>query len=158
MANKKDKQNRFAKTVNIKNKRANFEYEILDTFVAGVVLKGTEIKSIRESKVSLTDAFCVVDRGEVYVKQMHITPFSHGTDQNHDETRVRKLLLNKKEITKINSKLEEKGLTLIVRRLFINDRGYAKLELGLAKGKKLHDKRESIKEKDIKRDLQRIKY
>lgn len=153
----KDKQ-RFARTVNIKNGRAGFEFEFLDKYVAGMQLMGTEIKSIRENQVSLQEAYCYFKQGELYVKQMHIAPYAQGTHYNHESDRERKLLLTKRELTKLNEKSKEKGLSIIPTRLFITDRGFAKLEIALGRGKKLHDKRDSIKEKDIKRDLQRMNF
>lgn len=152
------KQNKFEKHINIKNRKASFEYEFLDKYVAGIMLKGTEIKSIREGKVSLTEAFCFFRNGELFIKQMHIAPYVLATYYNHDAVRERKLLLGKKELNKLESKFEEKGLSIIPVRLFINDRGLAKLEIALARGKKLHDKRQNIKEKDAKRDLDRMAY
>jgi SsrA-binding protein len=121
-------------------------------------LKGTEIKSIREGKVSLTEAFCFFRNGELFIKQMHIAPYVLATYYNHDAVRERKLLLSKKELNKLESKYEEKGLSIIPIRMFINDRGLAKLEIALARGKKIHDKRQNIKEKDAKRDLDRMAY
>ncbi|MGD1841717.1 MAG: SsrA-binding protein SmpB [Thermonemataceae bacterium] len=143
------------KTVNIKNRRASFEYQFLDTYVAGIVLTGTEIKSIRQGKVQLQSAYCYFEEGELWVQQMHISPYEEGTHYNHEPARKRKLLLTKRELRKLEKKMEEKGLTIVVRRLFINDKGYAKLEIALAKGKKLYDKREDLKEKDAKRSLDR---
>jgi len=122
-----------------------------------MALKGTEIKSIREGKVNLQDGYCYFNNGEVFVKGITINAYAQGTHYNHEVARERKLLLKKSEIKKAEAKVEEKGLTLIPLRLFINNRGYAKLEIALAKGKKLHDKRTSIKEKDVKRELSRIK-
>lgn len=152
------KTNRFEKRINIKNRKASYEFEFLDTYVAGIMLKGTEIKSIREGKASLTEAFCYFRNGELYIKQMHIAPYAMASVYNHEAVRDRKLLLSKKELDKLESKLEEKGLTIIPVRLFINDRGLAKVEIALGRGKKLHDKRESIKNKDAKRDLDRMAY
>jgi SsrA-binding protein len=146
------------KIINIKNKKASYEFEFIDKFVAGLVLTGTEIKSIREGKVSLTEAFCYFRREELYIKQMHIAPYTMAASYNHDAVRERKLLLNKKELNKLQTKFAEKGLSIIPLRIFINDRGLAKMEIALAKGKKIHDKRDSIKEKDAKRDLQRMAY
>lgn len=154
----KDKNNRFSKIINIRNKKAGFEFEFLDTFIAGLVLTGTEIKSIREGKVSLTEAYCYFKRGELYIKQMHIAPYSMAASYNHDAVRERKLLLNKKELEKLESKFAEKGLSIIPVRIFINDKGLAKIEIALARGKKLHDKRQDIKEKDVKRELDRMKF
>jgi SsrA-binding protein len=151
------KQQRFSNDINIKNRQAGFEYELLDRYVAGMVLMGTEIKSIREGKVNLQDGYCYLSNGEVFVKGINITPYAQGTHYNHEATRERKLLLKRSEIKKLEGKVEEKGLTLVPTRLFINDRGMAKLEFALAKGKKIHDKRDSIKERDAKRELSRLK-
>ncbi len=156
MAKAKDKE-RFSNNINIVNRRAKFEYEFIDEYVAGMQLQGTEIKSIREGKVTLQDAYCYFRSGELYIKQMHIALYSQGTYNNHAEDRERKLLLTKRELDKLSSKAKEKGLSIIPRKLFINDRGFAKLSIVLAKGKKLHDKRDSIKEKDIKRDMERMR-
>ncbi|MGY6741505.1 MAG: SsrA-binding protein [Cecembia sp.] len=155
MGNEKKK---FDKIINIRNKKASYEFEFLDTFIAGIALKGTEIKSIREGKVSLTEAYCYFKRGELFIKQMHIAPYSMAASYNHDAVRERKLLLNKKELDKLESKFEEKGLSIIPVRIFINDKGLAKLEIALARGKKLHDKRQDIKEKDVKRELDRMRF
>ncbi len=149
---------RFSNTVNIRNRQASFGYELLDTYVAGLVLKGTEIKSIREGKVNLQDGYVYFNGEEAFVKGVNISPFSQGTHYNHEAARDRKLLMKKSEIQKLKAKSEEKGLTIVPVRLFINDRGYAKLEIALARGKKTHDKRESIKERDIKRELLRTKF
>ncbi|MDN4164363.1 SsrA-binding protein SmpB [Cytophagales bacterium LB-30] len=157
MTKPKDKK-RFSNDINIRNKRANFEYELLESFYAGMVLRGTEIKSIKEGKVNLQDAFCLFHREELYVRGLKISAYEMGTHFNHDPDRERKLLLKKVELRKLEKKMEEKGLTLIPVRLFINERGFAKLEIALAKGKKLHDKRDSIKERDVKRELDRMKY
>lgn len=153
----KDKQ-RFARTVNIKNRKAGYEFEFLDKYVAGMQLMGTEIKSIRESLVNMQDAFCYFKGEELFVKQLHISPYAQGTHYNHVSDRERKLLLNKRELAKLGEKSKEKGLSIIPTRLFITDRGFAKLEIILGRGKKLHDKRDSIKEKDVKRDLERLNY
>lgn len=149
---------KFEKIINIRNKKASYEFEFIDTYKAGLVLKGTEIKSIREGKVSLTEAYCFFRKGELFIKQMHIAPYSMASSYNHDAVRERKLLLQQKEIDKIESKFEEKGLSIIPVRIFINDKGLAKLEIALARGKKVHDKRQSIKEKDSKRELARMKF
>jgi len=151
------KEKRFSNTVNIRNKRASFEFEFIEKFTAGVVLTGTEIKSIREGKVHLQDGFCVFHNQELFLHQVTISPYKQGGHYNHIGDRERKLLLNKRELKKLKSKLEEKGLSIIPIRLYINERGLAKIEIALAKGKKLYDKRDSIKEKDVKRDLQRLK-
>jgi len=151
------KQQRFSNAINIRNRQAGFEYELLDKYTAGMVLTGTEIKSIREGKVNLQDGYCYINNGEFFVKGINITPYAEGTHYNHEATRERKLLLKKSEIKKLESKAEEKGFTLVPTRLFINERGLAKLEIAVARGKKLHDKRDSIKERDAKRELDRLK-
>ena len=153
----KDKQ-RFSSNVNIKNRKASFEYEFLEKYLAGMALRGTEIKSIREGRVNLQEAYCTFYGEELWVQNMHISAYEEGNILNHEPLRQRKLLLKKKELRKLKTKLEEKGLTIVPIRLFITDRGFAKLEIALAKGKKIHDKRESIKEKDIKRELSRVKF
>ncbi len=145
------------KTVNIKNKRASFEYQFMDTYVTGIMLTGTEIKSIRQQKVNLQDAYAYVKDNELYVKQMNIARYDEGTHYNHDPLRDRKLLLKKSEIKKIVARLDP-GLTIIPLRLFINDRGFAKLEIALAKGKKLFDKRDDIKARDVTREMAQEKY
>lgn len=149
---------RFSKTVNIRNRQAGFEYELLDKYVAGIVLTGTEIKSIREGKVNLQDGYCYFNNGEAFVKGVNISPYAQGTHYNHEATRERKLLLKRSEIRKLEARTEEKGLTLVPLRLFINDRGFAKMEIAIARGKKLHDKRDSIKEREAKRELDRMKF
>ncbi len=149
---------RFSDTINIRNRQASFQYELLDKLVAGIALKGTEIKSIREGKVNLQDGYCYFSNGEAFVKGINISPYSQGTHYNHEAARERKLLLKKSELNKLEARVEEKGLSLIPTRIFINDRGLAKLEIAVARGKKLHDKRDSIKEKDLKRELSRVKF
>ena len=148
---------KFSKLINIKNKKASFEYYFLEKFTAGIVLQGTEIKSIRLGKVNLQDAYCIFMHEELFVKSMHISPYTSGTHFNHEPKRDRKLLLNKKELKKLRTKSTEKGLTIIPTRIFINDKGLAKLEIALAQGKKTYDKREDIKAKDMKRELARLK-
>jgi len=148
---------RFSNDINIRNKQVGFQYELLEKFTAGIMLMGTEIKSIREGKVNLQDGYCYFNNGEIFVKGVNITAYAQGTHYNHEAARDRKLLLKKSELKRLEGKVEEKGLTLVPTRLFINDRGLAKLEIAIGRGKKLHDKRESIKEKDIKRELSRIK-
>lgn len=145
------------KDINIKNRRATFDYAISDTFTAGIVLTGTEIKSIREGKASLVDSFCYIDNGEVWVKNMYIAEYFYGTYNNHAERRDRKLLLNKKEIQKLDKSNKEAGFTIIPLRLFINERGLAKLVIGIARGKKEYDKRQSIKEREDKLAMARMK-
>ncbi|MES2592607.1 MAG: SsrA-binding protein SmpB [Bacteroidota bacterium] len=142
-------------SINIKNKKASFEYSFIDKYIAGIQLTGTEIKSIREGKSNINDAFCVFLKEELFVRNMHIAPYFNGTYNNVEEKRDRKLLLNKKELNKLEGKLIDKGLTIIPFRLFINEKGYAKLEIALAKGKKLYDKRDDIKKKDIEREMNR---
>ena len=143
--------------INIKNRKASHEYEFIDKFVAGVVLKGTEIKSIRNSQVTMSDAHCVFIENELWIKNLHISEYSNGGYVNHEPKRERKLLLNRQELEKINGKVTTKGMTIIPTRLFVNDKGRAKLEIAVAKGKKLFDKRESLKDKDNKRELDRMK-
>lgn len=151
-------KDRFSNNINIRNRQAGFEYELLDKYVAGIVLTGTEIKSIREGKVNLQDGYCYLNNGEIFVKGVNISPYAQGTHYNHEATRERKLLLKRSEIKKLEGKIEEKGLTLVPLRLFINDRGFAKMEIAIARGKKLHDKRNSIKEREAKRELNRMKF
>lgn len=143
------------KEINIKNRRATFDYAIGDTFTAGIVLTGTEIKSIRLGKASLVDTFCYVDGGEVWVKNMYIAEYFYGTYNNHTERRERKLLLSKKEIRELEKESKEPGNTIVPLRLFINDRGLAKLVIGIGRGKKEFDKRQSIRERDDKRAMAR---
>ena len=145
-----------SKDINIKNKRATYDYAIGDTFTAGIVLTGTEIKSRRHGKASLADTFCYVDKGEVWVKNMYIAEYFYGTYNNHAARRDRKLLLNKKEIAKLEKNGKETGFTIIPLRLFINDRGLAKLVIGVARGKKEYDKRQSIKEREDKVTMARM--
>ncbi len=145
-----------AKDVNIKNKRARYDYEITDTFTAGLVLTGTEIKSIRQGRASLADTFCYVDNGEVWVKNMHIAEYFYGSYNNHAARRERKLLLSRKEIRELQKSGKEAGFTIVPLRLFINERGYAKLVIGIARGKKEYDKRQSIKEREDKLSMARM--
>ena len=141
--------------INIKNKKAYRDFAIEDKLVAGIQLLGSEIKSIRKGKVSLAESWCYYERGELYVRGLHIAEYALGTHKNHLPLRIRKLLLNKKELVKWNKKVKEKGLTIIALRMFINDRGLAKLEIALAKGKREFDKREDIKNKDLTRESDR---
>lgn len=144
--------------INIKNKKARFEYEILDKYTVGIVLAGTEIKSIRQGKASITESFCEFnDNGELFIINMQIDEYSHASHYNHKPKAERKLLLNKQELKKLQKEVASSGLTIIPLNLFLNDRGLAKLNIALAKGKKLYDKRETIKDRDNKRDLDRIK-
>jgi len=139
----------------LKNRQASFEYFIDARYEAGMVLLGTEVKSLREGKASFNDSYCLIHKNEVWLKSFHIAEYSHGTVNNHEPLRDRKLLLQKREIKKIVAKLKEKGYTLIPLRIFFNEKGLAKIELGLAKGKKAHDKRESIRKKDVEREMKR---
>ncbi|HCC85780.1 MAG TPA: SsrA-binding protein [Porphyromonadaceae bacterium] len=143
-------------TVNIKNKKATFDYELLETFTAGMVLTGTEIKSIRLGKASLVDSYCLLENGECWVRNMHIAEYFYGTYNNHNARRDRKLLLNRKELQKLMRLTRETGFTIIPVRLFINDKGLAKLVIAIAKGKKQYDKRQSLKEKEDKRSMERM--
>ncbi len=141
--------------VNIKNKRASFEYEFIETFTAGIQLTGTEIKSIRAGKASIIEGYCFIKNGELFIKNMYIAEYTQGTYNNHDPKRDRKLLLNRSELDKLTKKKKDVGLTIIPLKIFINKNGYAKLNIALAKGKKLHDKREDLKAKDDKRAMDR---
>jgi SsrA-binding protein len=145
----------FQTNINIKNRRASFDYEFIEKFVAGIVLLGTEIKSIRLGKVSMNDAYCYITGKEMLIKNLSISAYDFGTTNNHEVLRERKLLLNRKELNKIERKVKETGLTIIPLRLFLNDRGLAKIELAVAKGKHNYDKRQSLKEKDSKREIDR---
>lgn len=142
--------------INIKNRRASFDYEIIETFDAGIVLTGTEIKSIRQGKAGLTDTYCLVINGELWVKNMYIAEYSQGSYNNHLTHRDRKLLLNKKEIQKIAKAAEQPGFSIVPLRVFLNDRGFAKMVIAIARGKKLFDKRQSIKEREDKRVMERM--
>ncbi|MBS7373873.1 MAG: SsrA-binding protein SmpB [bacterium] len=142
--------------INIKNRRASFDYEIIETFDAGIVLTGTEIKSIRQGKAGLTDTYCLVINGELWVKNMYIAEYSQGSYNNHLTHRDRKLLLNKKEIQKIAKAAEQPGFSIVPLRVFLNDRGFAKMVIAIARGKKLFDKRQSIKEREDKRAMERM--
>lgn len=141
--------------VEVKNKKARFEYELLEDFNAGIVLTGTEMKSIRNGKASIMEAFCVVTNGEVFVRNMYIAEYENGSYNNHSPRRDRKLLLNRVEIKKLEKKLKDKGLTIVPSLLFVNEKNLAKLRIHLARGKKLHDKRHDLKEKDTKREMSR---
>lgn len=142
--------------INIKNRRATFDYAITETFTAGIVLTGTEIKSIRLGKASLADTYCYVHNGEVWIKNMYIAPYFYGTYNNHTERHDRKLLLTRKEITRIAKANEQPGNTIVPLRLFISGRGYAKVVIGIGRGKKEYDKRQTIKERDDRRALARV--
>jgi len=141
--------------LNIRNKKAYFEYHILEEFTAGVQLLGTEIKSIRDGKANINDAFCAFLNKQLYIRNMHIAEYSHGSFYNHEAKRDRILLLNKKEIAKLKAKTEEKGFTIIPLKIFVNNRGFAKVLIGLAQGKKIYDKRETLKDRDSKIEIDR---
>ena len=146
------------KRINIQNKRARFEYKILDEYIAGIVLSGTEIKSIRNSKASITESFCEFnEKGELFALNMFIEEYAFGTRFNHSPRGSRKLLLKKIELKKLNREVRNTGLTIVPLKLFINDKGFAKITIALARGKKLFDKRETLKDRDNKRDLDRVK-
>lgn len=140
----------------LNNRQAYFNYHIEDKYVAGMVLLGTEVKSIREGKVSFNDAFCFFDKGELWVRSLYINAYSHGTKNNHIEVHDRKLLLQKRELKKIESKTKEKGFTIVPLRIFFNEKHYAKLEIGIGKGKKEYDKRETIKNRDVDKEIKRL--
>lgn len=146
----------FLPVMEIKNRSAYFEYFIDAKYEAGMVLLGTEVKSLREGRASFNDSYCIIHKGEVWLKSLHIAEYSHGTVNNHEPLRDRKLLLQKREIKRIESKLKEKGYTLIPLRIFFNEKNLIKIEIGLAKGKKLHDKRESIKKRETDREIKRL--
>src|SRR4051812_16805475 len=139
----------------IKNRSAYFEYFIDDKYTAGIMLTGTEVKSLREGKANFNDSYCIFHQGELWLRSFHISEYSHGTVNNHDPIRERKLLLNRRELKKLEAKIREKGYTIIPLRLYFNDKNLAKLDIGLAKGKKLHDKRETIKQRDTDREIKR---
>lgn len=145
-----------AEKVYIKNRPATFEYAIEDRLTAGIMLTGSEIKSVRNGKVSFNDSYCFFHKGELWVKSLHIAEYVNAGYAGHDPTRERKLLLNKRELRKWETKMREKGFTIVPLAMFINDEGYAKLEIGLGKGKKLHDKRETIKSRDAEREMKRF--
>jgi SsrA-binding protein len=140
----------------IRNRQAYYDYFIDDKYDAGIVLTGTEVKSLRAGRASFNDSYCYFHRGEMWVKSLHIAEYSHGTSSNHDPLRERKLLLNKKELRKIESKIKEKGVTVVPLRIFFSDKGLAKIEVGLGKGKKLYDKRETIKQRDNQREMKKF--
>lgn len=146
------------KKINIQNKKARFEYEIIETYISGIKLTGTEIKSVRESKARITESFCEFnDSGELFVINMYIEEYINGTYYNHKPKSERKLLLTKRELKKLQKEVNNAGLTIIPLKLFLTDKGWAKLEIALCRGKKLYDKRENLKEKDTKRDIDRLK-
>ena len=141
------------KNINIRNKRATFDYEIIEEWIAGIVLVGTEIKSVRLGKASITDSYCYFDKGELWIRGVNIAEYGWGTCNNHVPRRDRKLLLNRKELNKIQRALQDRGLTVVGLRLFLNERGLAKVVVGLARGRKAYDKREYLKENDAKREM-----
>ncbi len=141
--------------ITIRNKKASFEYNFISNYKAGIMLTGTEIKSIRDGKASLNEAFCIFMEEGLWIKNMHIAEYSHGSYNNHEPKRLRKLLLNKAELLKLQSKMKEKGNTIIPIQLFFNERGIAKIEIALARGKKMFDKREDIKKRDVEREMNR---
>lgn len=141
--------------INIENRRARFDYQFLENFTAGLVLKGTEIKSIREGKAGLSDSYCYFKNGELFIKNMHISEYSEASFYTHEPLRERKLLLSKQELSKLEKKIKDQGLTIIPVRLFLNEKGFAKLEIALSKGKKVFDKRDDIKKRDIEREIGR---
>ena len=140
----------------IKNRSAFHEYFFDNKYVAGIVLTGTEVKSLREGKASFNDSYCIIHKGEMWLKSLHIAEYSHGSINNHDPIRDRKLLLQKRELNKIEAKLKEKGYTLVPLLIFFNEKNLIKVEIGLGKGKKLHDKRETIKKRDVEREMKRF--
>lgn len=146
---------RMAENINIKNKKAGFEYELFEKFTAGIILTGTEIKSIRAGKISFVDSFCVFISNELWITGLHISEYKYGTYNNHEPKRNRKLLLNRNELKKMQRKVEEKGFTIVPLRCFINEKNFAKLEIAIARGKKSFDKREDIKTRDNQRDMDR---
>lgn len=143
--------------INIKNKKASFLYELMEKFTAGMVLSGTEIKAIRTGKANLVDSYCTFINNELWVRNLNIAEYSYGSYNNHEPRRDRKLLMNRKELNKLEKKLKDKGLTVVPLKLFINENGYAKLRIAIARGKKMFDKREDMKQKDAKREMDRMK-
>ena len=155
MANANKKKTVKVNAVNIRNKRATFDYDVLDTFTAGIVLTGTEIKSLRAGKAGLTDSFCIFDRGELWAKNVYIAEYFYGTYNNHNAHRDRKLLLTRKELRGLANDSKESGLTIVPLRLFINDKGLAKMDIALCKGKREYDKRDTLREKEDRRAMDR---
>ena len=152
MARQKEK---FSDHISVSNKQARYNFEFIDQYLAGIILEGTEIKSIRLGKLSFTDGYCFFDKGELYARGIHISPYLQASFKNHDPDRAKKLLLKKQELRKLEKRVNEKGLTIVPTKLFISSRGFAKVEIALAKGKKTFDKRDTIKEKDLKREIDR---
>ena len=155
MGNANKKKTVKVNSVNIRKKRATFDYEVLDTFMAGIVLTGTEIKSLRAGKAGLTDSFCIFDRGELWAKNVYIAEYCYGTYNNHNAHRDRKLLLTRKELKGLASDSKEPGLTIVPLRLFINDKGLAKMDIALCRGKREYDKRDTLREKEDRRAMDR---
>ncbi len=153
--NKEEQELRRKSPVQIRNKKASYEYYFIDVYTAGIVLTGTEIKSIRLGKASLVDSFCYIDKGEIWVQGMSISPYFYGSFANHEQRRERKLLLNKREIKKLEEETKNPGFTIVPLLVFIDDKGHAKMDIALARGKKVYDKRQSIKEKEDKRQMDR---
>ena len=153
--NKEEELIRKKSPVNIRNKKASYEYFFIETFTAGIVLTGTEIKSIRQGKASLVDTFCYITNGEIWVKGMNITPYFYGSYNNHEAKRDRKLLLNRREIDRLESATKQTGYTIVPLLVFIDDKGRAKMDLALCKGKKAFDKRQTLKEKEDRREMDR---
>lgn len=151
----KKEKNGIQKNVSISNRKASYEYHFLDKYVAGMVLKGSEIKSIRMGKVNMQDAYCLFISGELWIRSLHISPYEMGGHANHEGKADRKLLLTRREMRKLEDKMKESGLTVVPTRLFISKKGWAKVQIAIAKGKKLYDKRQDIKDKDTKRDMER---
>ncbi|MDP4285683.1 MAG: SsrA-binding protein SmpB [Bacteroidota bacterium] len=141
--------------MDLSNRKAYYEYNIEAKYIAGIVLTGTEIKSLRAGKASFNDSYCIFFKGELFVKSLHISEYHFGTHYNHEPMQERKLLLHKKELRKLENKMKEKGFTIIPLKIFISEKGFAKMEIGLGKGKKIYDKRESIKERENDRDIKR---
>lgn len=146
---------KISNTINIENRKAKFDYQFLDTLTAGIVLRGTEIKSIREGKAGLSDSYCYFKNDELFIKNFHITEYTDASFYNHEPLRERKLLLSKQELNKWQKKVKDSGLTIVPIKLFINDKGFAKLNIALAKGKKFFDKRDNIKKRDVEREMNR---
>ena len=146
---------KISNTVNIENRKASFDYQFLETFTAGLVLKGTEIKSIREGKAGLSDSYCYFKNDELFIRNFHITEYADASFYNHDPLRERKLLLSRQELNKLLKKVKDQGLTIVPVKLFISEKGFAKLNIALAKGKKSYDKREDIKKRDVEREMNR---
>lgn len=157
MSNNNKKKGPAASAVNVRNKRATFDYDVLETFTAGIVLTGTEIKSLRAGKAGLTDSYCLFDRGELWAKNVYIAEYFYGTYNNHNAHRDRKLLLTRRELRSLQSSSKEPGLTIVPLRLFVNDKGLAKLDIALCKGKKQYDKRDTLRDREDQRAMERAR-